>query len=156
RQLGGEKLLQVGLYLVRASAAILVERPPAGDRKRIGAAALEIEAGEMQPRQRLAERGAVGRRWPPDPHTVEEGDHRRRTAGELPKPLAPPVLDRLRTADPARVQVLHQGEKKRQVLGRHAPLVEGENEIATAGVDEEIRILDTFSDALIGEQFSDV
>src|SRR5438132_1624366 len=51
RQLGGEKLLQVGLYLVCAGAAILVERPPAADRKRIGAAALEIEAGEMQPRQ---------------------------------------------------------------------------------------------------------
>ena len=110
----------------------------------------------MQPRQRLAERGAVGRRWPPNPHAVEEGDHCRRTAGDLPQHLAPPVLDRLRTADAARVQVLHQGQKKRQVLGRHAPLVEGENEIAATGVDEEIRILDTFSDALIGEQLSDV
>src|SRR5262249_57109224 len=97
--------------------------------------------------------GGEGRRVP---NAVEEVTHGRGRAGDLPQPPAPPVLDRLRTADAARVQVLHQGEKKRQVLGRHAPLVEGENEIAATGVDEEIRILDTFSDALIGEQFSDV
>src|SRR5262249_58702829 len=56
RQLGGEELLQAGLHLVRPRAAILVKRPPTADRKRIGAAVLEIEAGEMQPRQRLAQR----------------------------------------------------------------------------------------------------
>src|SRR5262245_9846449 len=110
----------------------------------------------MQPRQRLPERAAVRRRRPPDPHTVEESDHRRRTAGDLPQHLAALVLDRLRATDAAHVQVLHQGEKKRQILSRYAPLVEGENEIAATGVDEEIRILDTFRDALIGEQLSDV
>src|SRR5258707_11984196 len=52
--------------------------------------------------------------------------------------------------------MLHQSEKKRQVLGRHAPFVEGEDEIAAAGVDEEVRVLHTFRDALIGEQLPDV
>ena len=79
-----------------------------------------------------------------------------RPAGDLAQHLAFPVLDRLRAGDSARVQVLHQAEKERQVLGRDALLVEGEDEIAAAGVDEEIRVLDPFRDALVGEQFPDV
>src|SRR5260370_14217006 len=52
--------------------------------------------------------------------------------------------------------MLHQSEKKRQVLRRHVTFVEGEDEIAAAGVDEEVRVLHTFRDALIGEQLPDV
>src|SRR4029450_8420733 len=47
RELGREKLLQLGLHLVHARAAALVERPPAINRKRVDAPVLEIKAGEM-------------------------------------------------------------------------------------------------------------
>src|SRR5262249_36453846 len=112
RKFGGEKPFKVGLHLVRPFAATVVELPPPIDVKRVGAAVLEMESGEVQPRQRLAERAAVRRQWAPDPHAVEERDHCRRTAGDLPQDLTPFVLDWLRAADSARVQVLHQGEKE--------------------------------------------
>ena len=57
---------------------------------------------------------------------------------------------------PRACQVLHQPEKERQILGRDALLVEREDEIAAAGMDEKIRILDALRDALVGEQFPDV
>ena len=46
--------------------------------------------------------------------------------------------------------------KNGRSLGGHAPLVEREDEIAAAGVDQEVRVLDAFGDALVGEQFADV
>ena len=52
--------------------------------------------------------------------------------------------------------MLHQGEEERQVLGGDAPLVEREDEIAAAGVDQEVRVLDPFGDPLVGEQLADV
>jgi hypothetical protein len=110
----------------------------------------------MQPRQRIAKRAAVNRRRPPNPHAVQESDHRRRPAGEATQHLAVLVLDRLRAADATRVQMLHQAEKKRQVLGRHAPFVEREDEVTAARMDEEVRVLHTFRDTLVGEQLPDV
>ncbi len=133
-----------------------VERSPALDRQGIGAAAAEIEPGEMQLRQCRADRRAVARTGTADPHAIEEGDHRRRPAGDLAQHLALAVLDRLRAGDAARVQVLHQAEKERQVLGGHPLLVEREDEVAAAGVDEKVRVLDPFRDALVGEQLADI
>src|SRR5262249_12862266 len=52
--------------------------------------------------------------------------------------------------------MLHQAEKKRQVLGRHAPFVEREDEVTAARMDEEVRVLHTFRDAFIGEQLPNV
>ena len=52
--------------------------------------------------------------------------------------------------------MLHQRQKKRQVALGDAPLVERQDEIAAAGVDEKIRILDAFGDALVGQQLADV
>ena len=52
--------------------------------------------------------------------------------------------------------MLHQAEEERQVLGGDAPLVEREDEIAAAGVDQEVRVLDPLGDALVGEQLADV
>src|SRR2546430_4472836 len=61
----------------------LVERPPTLHRERIGAVLAEVDSGKVQPGKRLAERGAVACRWPPDPHPVEKGDERRGPAGDL-------------------------------------------------------------------------
>ena len=65
----------------RAAASL---RPKA----RCAACCGKVGAGEMQPRQRRADRGAVPRVRPPDPHAVEEGDDRRRPAAQLAERLA--------------------------------------------------------------------
>src|SRR5579862_1327736 len=49
-ELGGDQRLDVAFHLVRALAATVVERPPAGDRQRIVAVHGKIGAGEMQSR----------------------------------------------------------------------------------------------------------
>ena len=92
----------------------------------------------MQPGQRFAHRRAVAGVWPPDPQAVEKCDDRRRAAGDLAEHAALLVLDRLRTGDAARRQMLHQAEKKRQVAFGDALLIERENEIAGAGVHQKI------------------
>ena len=56
----------------------------------------------------------------------------------------------------ARGEMLHQREKERQILSRHPFLVEREDEIAAAGVDEKIRVLNPLGDAFVREQFADV
>ena len=50
----------------------------------------------------------------------------------LPSSVARPVLDRLRTGDPAARQVLHQAEEERQVLGRDPLLVERQDVVAAS------------------------
>ena len=110
----------------------------------------------MQPRQRFAQRRAMTGGWSPDPHAVEEGDHGGRPAGDLAQHLSAFVLHRLRAGDAARVQMLHQRQKERQILGRDTLLVKREDEIAAAGMNEKIRILDALGNALIGEQLPDV
>src|SRR5215471_18178061 len=52
--------------------------------------------------------------------------------------------------------MLHQGEEKRQVSSGDALLVKGENEIAAARMDQEIRVLHPLRDALVSEQLADV
>src|SRR6478672_335183 len=94
----------------------------------------------------------MGRGRPVDPHAIEKGDHRRGASADLTEKLALPVLDRLRAADAAGVQMLHKRKKKRQVLCRDSLLIEGEDERAALGVDEKIRVLDAFGNALIGQQ----
>src|SRR5262249_20233183 len=66
------------------------------------------------------------------------------------------VLHRLRAGDAARMQMLHQAEKERQVLGGDPALVEREDEIAPAGMDQEVGVLDPLRDALVGEQLAHV
>ena len=97
----------------------------------------------------------AGRR-PAQPHAVQEGDDGGRLAGDPAQHHAVPVLDRLRAGDAAAGQMLHEAEEERQVGGRHPLLVEGEDEIALAGVDQEIGVLDPLGDALVGEQLADV
>src|SRR5437660_742028 len=50
----------------------------------------------------------------------------------------------------------HQVDEEWQVRFAHPLLVEGENVVARAGVQEEVRVLDAFRDALAGEQFAEL
>ena len=77
-------------------------------------------------------------------------------AGDAAQRLALAILYRLRTGDAARVKMLHQGEEERQIGRRHPLLVQRENEIAPAGVDEKVRVLHALRDALICQQLSDI
>jgi len=52
--------------------------------------------------------------------------------------------------------MLHQRQKERQVALGNPPLVERQDEVAAAGMDEKIRVLDAFRDALVGKQLADV
>ena len=52
--------------------------------------------------------------------------------------------------------MLHQRQEERQIALGDAPLVEREDEIAAAGVDQKIRVLDAFGDSLIGKKLADV
>src|SRR5262249_1957728 len=90
----GDPGAQPWLHAVGARAAALVWRAPALDRERVPAGELEAVAGEVESRERLAERGAMGEARPPDPHAVEKGDDRGRPPGELAERLARAVLDR--------------------------------------------------------------
>ena len=102
-------------------------------------------------RERPPERRAMGGRRPPDPQAVEERDDHGRPARDPAEHLALPVLDRLRTGDAAAVEVLHERQEERQIRLGDALLVEGEDEIALAGVDQEIGVLDPLRDALVGQ-----
>src|SRR5262245_15773570 len=102
-----DQIAQRALHLVDAIAAMPEQRPPAVDRERVSPLACEIEAGEMELRQRLAQSGAMDRARPPNPQAVEERDDGRRAAGDLAERLALLVLDRQRTGDPATGEVLH-------------------------------------------------
>ena len=66
------------------------------------------------------------------------------------------VLQRLRTVDAVAGQMRHQAEKERQVAPGDALLIQRQDEIAGAGVQQEVGILDALGDALVGQQFADV
>ena len=70
--------------------------------------------------------------------------------------MAFPVLDGLRTADPTRVQMLHQGEEEREILSRDALFVERQNEIAALRMDEKIRVLHPLGNTFVRQQLADV
>ncbi len=105
----------------------------------------------MQSGKYVSERRAMGGARPSDPHSVEKRDQRGRAARDLAQHLARLVLYGLRTGDAARVQMLHQSEKKRQVLRRYPSFIKREDEMAHAGIDEEVGVLDPFRDAFVGE-----
>ena len=110
----------------------------------------------MQFRQRLADTGAMTGIRPAHPQAVEEGDDRRGPAGDAAEHAALPVLHRLRTIDTARGEMLHQCDEERQIGFRDTLLVEREDEISRARVHQEIGVLDTFRDALVGQQLSEL
>src|SRR5690242_3487404 len=94
--------------------------------------------------------------WPPDPHSFEEGDDRGRPARHGPKHVAVAVLDWLRASDAAAREVLHQAEEERQVLGGDPPLIERQDEAASAGVNQEVRVLDPFRNTLVRQKLANI
>ena len=61
-QFGRDQAFEIALRPRRRARCTPRKLPPAGDRERVVAPHGEIGAGEMQPRQRLAERARNGRR----------------------------------------------------------------------------------------------
>src|SRR5437588_354381 len=110
----------------------------------------------MQPCQRFADCRTVARARASDPHAVEKSNDRSGAAGEHSEHLVATVLDRLWAIDPATGQMLHKAKKERQVVGRDPSLIQRQNEIAAAGVHEEIGVLDSFRNALIGKELANV
>src|SRR5262249_16262122 len=157
RELGREHVGQspphaVRLLLLRR----LVERTPSRDRQCVLAAKRKIRAGEMQLRKSRTERSAMSGARPPDAHAAEKRDDGGRPAGELAEHAALAILHRLRAIEPARGEMLHQSEKERQIVARDPLLIEREDEIAAAGVQQEVRVLDALGNALVGQKLAEV
>src|SRR5262245_24905556 len=110
----------------------------------------------MQARQCLANGRAMVRTWPPNPQSVKKCDDRGRPAGDLAKEGAALVLYRLRTGDAASRQMLHQAQKKWQIVFGDPLFIQRQNEIAGACVHQKIRVLDALRDALGAEKLADV
>jgi hypothetical protein len=53
-------------------------------------------------------------------------------------------------------EMVHQRDKKWQILGRDALLVEGQDEIAALGGQQVIRILDALGDALARQHLTEI
>ena len=134
----------------------LEERPPAAQGQGVRPLHREIAAGEMEPRQGLADRAAMAGGRAADRQAVEEVDDRRGPPGEAAERLPAPVAHRLRAGQPAPGQVLHQAEEERQVGLPHPLLVQREDEGAAARVQEVIGVLDPLGDALAGQHRADV
>ena len=143
-------------HVVGARAAALEQRPPAIEGERVGALRRVVEAGEVQPRQRLAERRALVGPGAPGPDAGEEARDRRRPAAEPAQHRAVPPVDRNRAGHAARRQVLDQAEEEGQVGFGDALLVEREDVGAAPGQQDVVRVLDPFGDALEGEDRADV
>ena len=78
--------------------------------------------------ERPADLAAVGDGRAAHPHAFEEGDERRRPAGEHAEQLAVVALDRQRAGDALAGEMVHQAEEEGQIVGVDALLVEGEDE----------------------------
>ncbi|MEY9313925.1 hypothetical protein ABIF29_000724 [Bradyrhizobium elkanii] len=155
-ELTRDEVVQSGLHAVGPRGGEIEQRPPAGDRQRVVADQREIAAGDVHFGQRPADAGAMRHVRPPRPHALEEVDDRRGPAGEPAGDLALAVARRLRARHAALGEMRHQRQEIRQVVLRHALLIEREDVGALAGVQQEVRILDALGDALVGEQFADV
>ena len=99
-------------HAIAARFGLLVKRPPAFNRECVGALEFEIRARQMQPRERLADRGAVAGTGTADPQPVEKSHDRRRPAGDFAEHAALLVFHRLRTGNAARRQMLHQRRER--------------------------------------------
>jgi hypothetical protein len=110
----------------------------------------------MQFRQCLADRRAMPGAGLARPYAFEKIDDRRRPSRQRAQRFAFAGRHRLRASDSMLRQMRHQAEKERQIAQAHALFIQREKEISCRGVQHEIRILDAFGDALVGQQFADV
>src|SRR6266568_4147328 len=53
-------------------------------------------------------------------------------------------------------EMRHQREEVRQIVLRHALLIEREDERARGGMQQEVGVFDALGDALVGEQFAEI
>ena len=69
-------------------------------------------------------------------------------------PLA--VVNGCGAPDAALSEVFHETEKEGQVFRRDAFLVDGQDELAVAGAEKEVAVLDAFRDPLEGGKGADI
>ena len=110
----------------------------------------------MQPGKRSAQSGAVKRLDAARPHAVKEGDDRRRPAAQLAQCLPVARPHRGRAGDALMRQMIHQSDEERQILGCDTLLVQGQDEIAALGGEQEIRVLHPFGDSLAGQHLAEI
>ncbi len=137
------RLDTIGFVLMRRE-----KRAPAVKRERIGAAHAEVRPGEMKLAHGFAQRRAMRRVRMVHRIAFEKGDDRSRPSDELPERFALPILDRQRTGDALRRQMLHQGEEEGQIAFRNALFIKREDEISRFQMQKVIRVLDALGDAL--------
>ena len=150
-ELSRDELAQTVLQFVGARSCCIEQRTPAGNRQRIGTRHRKIASGDMHSRQRLADTGAVRDIRLARPDALQKSDDRCGPAGQDAQHLAASVLDRQRTDDAARCEMRHQPKKERQVAFGDALFIQGQDEIARSGMQQEIGILDALGDALVGQ-----
>ena len=138
------------LVLGMVSQLRLEQLAPAAHGKRILAGEPKARAGEMQPRQRFAERGAMRGVWVVDGIAVEKGDDRRRPAGETAQSGSGVVSDRQRTGHPRRREMLHQPEEKRKISLGDTLFIKREDKAPGVDMQVEIGVFDALGDAFAG------
>ena len=110
----------------------------------------------MHARQRLADCGAVAGVRPPHPHAVEEGDEAAGLPHSVPSALPLRSFTGCGQVMPRAARCSISARKNGRSPARHALLVERQDVVAGAGVDEEVGILDALRDALVGQQLAQV
>src|ERR1700733_10725727 len=118
-------LAQMRGDLVHPRLGRLEQGSPAFEREGVGSLKREVGAGQMHPRQRLADLATMANVGSPNPYSVEECDNRRRPPREFAKRRAGAIANRLRTSDAAFRQMFHQTDEERHILCFHPLLVEG-------------------------------
>ncbi|VVC55470.1 hypothetical protein RHAL1_02388 [Beijerinckiaceae bacterium RH AL1] len=155
-QLGVDEGGEAGHHALGAVAGTLEQRRPGVERQRVRPRHLEVGAVGMELRERGAGGGAMRLARTAHRQALEEGDHRRRAAGEAAERAAVARLHRLRAVEAFAGEMLHQADEERQVRLGDALLVEREDERAGLGMQQEVRVLDALRDALHRVELADV
>ena len=142
--------------VVDMAARAVEQRPPAGDRQRVGPLQRKVAAGKMQAGQRLADRPAMMQRDAARPQAVQERRDGGGLAGQRAQRVAVAAMDRLGAGDAARREMVHQAEEERQVLRVDALFVERQEVLPRARGQQVVGVLDALGDALEGIGFADV
>ena len=65
-------------------------------------------------------------------------------------------MQRRRTGDAGIREIFHEVQEKRQILGRHPFLIQGQDVLRLVGLHQVVGILDTFRDALAGKDRANI
>jgi hypothetical protein len=94
--------------------------------------------------------------WLAQPRAIEKRNHCSGPACQLSQALAITAWDGQWTAQPVLRQMIHQSQKKRQISRSHALFIKRENVEAGGGLEQEVRVFDTFRNALAGQQSTNI